>query len=680
MTDDIKIEVAVACPAPKTYTYSSSSSIASLLKPGKRVLVPFGSKRITGYVLGEAASEPKENIKQILEVLDEFPLFPQSMIPFFKWIADYYKHPIGEVIKCALPAGLNKRDYSRRLLKRRKIYRGSFGETIEPDIPPVLTNEQENAVEKILSAIGNGYATYLLTGVTGSGKTEVYMRIADKVLKTGQNVIVLVPEIALISQVERRFRARFGECIAVLHSGLSNGERYDQWIRIIEKKSPIAIGARSAIFAPFDSVGLIIVDEEHEASFKQDHGLMYNARDLAVKRASLNNCLALLGSATPSIQSFYNFKTNKYRETALTKRVEERPLSKIEIVDLRKIKDLRGIRRFMSQEMITAMRETLDRKEQILLFLNRRGFSNLSVCNDCGEAIKCKNCDIALTLHKSINAYQCHYCGFTRAIAGNCGVCGSSDIRNLGLGTEKLENAVKKLFPEANTARMDSDTTKKKGSILKLLKDIRSKNIDILVGTQMIAKGHDFPDITLVGIICADLSLSFPDFRSGTRTFQLLAQVAGRAGRGDAPGRVILQTYNPDHFIILEAKKQDFKSFYEHEIKFRKSLQYPPFSRLIMLKILGKDYSKTKEHALTIGEEISKLKKEKPYETYISVLGPIESPIAMIKKNYRWQIILKSSKAEPLHGFINRLIIDRRSFFNNKQVKVLIDVDPVFMM
>jgi primosomal protein N' (replication factor Y) len=444
------------------------------------------------------------------------------------------------------------------------------------------------------------------------------MQIVAEVLKRGRSVLVLVPEIALITQMERRFRARFGECISVLHSALSAGERYDQWTRIVQGDVTVAIGARSAIFAPFNDIGVIIVDEEHDSSYKQDGKLRYNARDLAVVRAKQNKCMALLGSATPSIQSYYNVATKKFSELTLKKRVEQRPLPKISIVDLRQNRDARGTRRFITTELRQSMAEALDRGEQVLLFLNRRGYASFPVCGVCGQAMRCKHCDISLTLHQRANAYRCHYCGFSRAAASSCDYCGSAKIKHLGLGTEKLQDMVAKIFPKARIARMDRDTTTRKGSILKLLKGLRNKTTDVLVGTQMVAKGHDFPNITLVGIICADLSLSFPDFRAGERTFQLLAQVAGRAGRGDRPGRVILQTYNPEHFSISAAREQDFISFYHQEIGFRKALNYPPFSRIIQFKISGKDPEKTKSHSRLLGELCRALKKRMP--TIIKVL------------------------------------------------------------
>jgi primosomal protein N' (replication factor Y) len=807
------IEVAVALPVSKTFTYGVPQALLPFISAGKRVLVPFGRRRVTGYILGATGQDidPGE-IKHILDVLDEQPLFPQSMIPFFKWVSDYYKHPIGDTIKNGLPGGLTLYDYasiaiteegkraleknrasateknvlkvlqtgpvrlqnldqkfhqvipaaliqslqhqgwilkirelrdaatksrmegfasladdpppfdglsksrknilallksegeiavtelrkrvsaSSRLIRalesdgylkirNKRIYRDPFGESINPDQAPVLNAEQQNAVSRITEVLDHGFATFLLQGVTGSGKTEVYMQVAEATTNQGKCALVLVPEIALITQMERRFRARFGERIAVLHSGLSAGERYDQWSRILQQKADIVIGARSAVFAPFTRIGLIVVDEEHDTSYKQENNLRYHARDLAVVRAKFNDCVAVLGSATPSIQSHYNASAKKFLEINLQKRIESRPLPEIKIIDLRDSMGYRGMRRFFTQQLHQAIKDTLLRDEQVLLFLNRRGFANFALCRACGQPVRCKNCDISLTYHQQANAFKCHYCGFSRAAAIRCDFCGSADIKKLGLGTEKLEATVKKLFPHARVARMDRDTTTRKGAIVKLLKGLKDQTIDILIGTQMVAKGHDFPSITLVGIICADLSLSFPDFRAAEQTFQLLAQVAGRAGRGTSPGKVILQTYNPDHFSILAAKDQDFKSFYTQELRFRKTLNYPPFSRMIQLKISGKDKLKTQAHAKQLGDSCHALKKRN-LELYASVelMGPIAASLTKIAEQYRWQILLKGVRAKALHQFVSQLLFENPVAFNSRSVRVVIDVDPIFLL
>lgn len=806
------LEISVALPVHGTFTYAVPEPLLSLVMIGKRVLVPFKHRHVTGYIMGPSTPIPTKKIKNILDIIDDEPLFPAAMVAFYKWIADYYIHPVGEVVQTALPRGLNQYEVNRysvtaegeaamggdglsplealvlsrlntgafsrnelirhlnqdishaffqMLIKRglvtvkkemfggrtrqrmaryvslveekaaglrltasrrpliqvlssakevaikdlaaripnaaailsglekagavkinqKPVYRDPFGDTIEPDSPPELMPEQARAVCEVLESLGKGFLAYLLFGVTGSGKTEVYLQAAAAAIRRGVSVLVLVPEIALISQTERQFRARFGEVVALLHSGLSAGERYDQWRRIAENKACIAVGTRSAIFSPFHNLGLIIVDEEHDTSYKQETGLRYNARDLAVMRAKELNAVVLLGSATPSIQSFFNVAAGKFTLLTLSRRVAERPLPEIRIVDLKKAREHRGIQRFITPELRSAIKETLARGEQTLLFLNRRGYANFPVCKTCGDPISCKHCDISMTLHQKTQAYNCHFCGFSRPASSICPTCGSSNIHLLGMGTEKVELAVQHLFPEARVARMDRDTTVRKGAMLKLLKELRDSKIDILVGTQMIAKGHDFPNITLVGIICADLSLSFPDFRAGEHTFQLLAQVSGRAGRGEHPGRVILQTYNPNHFSILCARNQDYDAFYRHEIDFRKTLNYPPYSRLIHLRISGKDRDRSRGIAQELGAQCQELKTS-PHEAFrsIEVLGPIESPLPRVAGHYRWQILLKGNGVGLIHRFVRELLTGNRRLFSNRQVKIVVDVDPFYML
>ncbi len=806
--DDTCIEVAVPLPVFTPYTYAVPEPMLSLIEPGKRVLVPFGKQRITGYILGPASQPKPDAIKPVLSVIDDFPLFPASLIPLFKWAADYYIHPIGEIIKEALPGGINlgevinlsltekglqaldtdapsdmekeilgllksrpcrlrdickhlgkntaavqrmeqkgwierKRemqkgaigpkmerhialvkgglpsnriseaqqriiDYAsgktevslselRQIVSRpstlinalekkgiisvfeKQVFRDPFGEPVDADTPLKLNPEQRIAVAEVLRQVKRGFATFLLAGVSGSGKTEVYMQLAEAMLKNNKTVLVLVPEIALITEIERRFRARFGGGIAVLHSGLSSGERYDQWLRVLHQEAPIVIGARSAIFAPLTDIGLIIVDEEHDPSYKQDSRFMYNARDLAIVRAKQENGVALLGSATPSVQSIYNVGNRKFHELNLKRRIHKQDMPEVRLIDLRKIKDYKGIWRFITPELHQEMRQTLERKEQVLLFLNRRGFASYPVCANCGEPLKCKNCDITLTLHQKENAYKCHLCGYAQPLSTRCENCGCAAIKRLGLGTEKIEDAVKKLFPEARVARMDRDTVTRRGALVQILKGLRDHEIDILIGTQMVAKGHDFPNITLVGIICADLSLNFPDFRAAELTFQLIAQVAGRAGRGTRPGRVILQTYNPEHFSIMTAQQQDFIAFYNQEIVFRKTFRYPPFSRMILFKISGKDPEKTKKYAQLLGRRCAALKSKAPqFQKEIEILGPIEAPLARIANRYRWQILIKSFEVEPLHRFARSML--HQSKASDRDIRMGIDVDPLFMM
>ena len=537
------------------------------------------------------------------------------------------------------------------------VYRDPFGSAIVPDQPPQLTSEQQSALDTMGPMLGQGFQTYLLSGVTGSGKTEIYLHLARMALDRQLSVLVLVPEIALINQMERSFRARFGDLVAVLHSGLSNGERYDQWQRIIEGNATIVVGARSAIFAPLADVGLIIVDEEHDDSYKQEGALRYNARDLAVVRAHQQGAIAVLGSATPSMQSAFNARSGKYQQINLFERVDNRTLPEIMVEDLTTVREERGIHRFITPVLIEAMQETLARKEQVLLFLNRRGFAGTLVCAVCGAPMRCDRCDISLTYHQRTNAYKCHYCGFSRPSVTPCSQCGSPRIKRLGLGTEKLEAKIQSFFPTARVARMDRDTTSRKGTLVRILKNLRDRRIDILVGTQMVAKGHDFPNITLVGIICADLSRSLPDFRAGERTFQILAQVAGRSGRGRSPGRVILQTYNPDHFSVEAARHQDYDAFYRQEITFRKALGYPPVTRMIQLRITGKDKDATFGWADKLGARCRELTDSCKTFAEVQILGPAEAPLHRIADQFRWQLLLKGHRTDVLHALVGEIVV-----------------------
>ena len=806
------ISVAVSLPIMKSYTYLVPEHLQDLCSPGMRVLVPFKNRRVTGYILSGQKTCEGFTAKKILDVLDDHPLFPESEILFFKWISDYYIHPLGDVIKAALPSGLDRHDVScvfvtqrgqdslhagaltpgedqviefilqrnsctlKQILKnsknilinalvrkmekddlimvssvlkkdgakvkkekfilpgenpetdiflsekrkkllllvkaakeisltglkaviptapalikplaragyikiiQRQVFRDPLGDPVDPDTPPELTWEQEKAVKRVQENLSQGFSPYLLSGVTGSGKTEVYMRLVWDVVEKGKNVIVLVPEISLISQTERRFRARFGENIAVIHSSLTKGELIDQWRKIALKKVSIVIGARSAIFAPFEDIGLIIVDEEHDTSYKQETGLRYNARDLAVVRGKMNACPVILGSATPSVQSYQNVVSKRFEELKLETRINQHPLPKITLVDLKKYKDVRGNDRIITPELSKEIRKCLDKGNQALIFLNRRGFATSPVCMDCGKSLSCKYCDVTMTLHKGRNVYQCHFCGYNRPVNTKCPSCKSSKIKPLGFGTEKVESMLKIMFPDARLTRMDQDSTSRKGSTIKILKSIRNRNVDIIVGTQMLAKGHDFPSITLVGVICADLSLSLPDFRAGERTFQLLAQVAGRAGRGEIEGRVIMQTYNPEHFIIEAAEKQDFIEFFQNEVPYRKALVYPPFSRMIQLKISGKDFEKVKDYAVLVAQVLKALlENQKKHNTMVQILGPIEASIQKISSQFRWQILVKSPSSVLVNGLVKSMM-DHPKIMPKSGIRLAVDVDPYSLM
>jgi primosomal protein N' (replication factor Y) len=545
---------------------------------------------------------------------------------------------------------------------------------LKPYPKPELTPDQEAVLNEILKGIDSKkYSPFLIYGVTGSGKTELYLRAIEEVLAQGREVIVLVPEISLTPQLLSRFKDRFGDNLALLHSGLGRGERYDQWRRIWKGEVKIAMGARSALFAPFKNVGIIIVDEEHDPSYKQEEKLKYHARDLAVVRAKQNEATLLLGSATPSLESFYNAEQKKFHLLNLLERVEGKPLPHVQVVDMKKENGL------LSEKVRRALQKNIDDKKQSLLFLNRRGFANFILCPECGLTFKCPNCSVTLTYHLRDRTLQCHYCDYRIRAPGDCTQCGGHRLQGMGIGTERLEQEIKELFPETKVGRMDRDTTSRKSSHVQILKKLESGSLDILVGTQMIVKGHDFPNVTFVGVISADTSLHFPDFRSSERTFQLLTQVAGRAGRGEVFGEVLIQTFNPEHYSIQRAKDHDFVGFYRQEIQFRKALDYPPFSRLINFRLVGNSEKKTKGVAEEMGS-IGQALLKKGFQKGIEILGPSNAPFAKMKGKFRWQMLAKGKSHHLLHQFAEELALRIEAHIKGKGVNLDIDVDPVFIL
>ena len=560
-------------------------------------------------------------------------------------------------------------------LFRREVCRDfSVRSELKPYPKPEPTSDQEAILSEIFKGIhSKRFSPFLIYGVTGSGKTEIYIRAIEEVLIQGREAIVLVPEISLTPQLLSRFIDRFGENLALLHSGLGRGERYDQWRRIWKGEVKIAMGARSAIFAPFKNVGIIIVDEEHDPSYKQEEKLKYHARDVAVVRAKQVEATLLLGSATPSLESFYNAERGKFRLLNLPERVEGKPLPRVEVVDVKKEAGL------LSEKVRTALQKNIEDKKQSLLFLNRRGFANFILCPDCGHTFKCPNCSVTLTYHLRDRTLQCHYCDYRIKAPGDCPKCQGHRLQGMGIGTERLEQEIRLLFPEAQVGRMDRDTTSRRRSHLQILKRLESGSIDILVGTQMIVKGHDFPNVTFVGVVSADTSLHFPDFRSSERTFQLLTQVAGRAGRGDVFGEVVIQTFNPDHYSILRAKDHDYIGFYQEEIPFRKALEYPPFSRLINFRMVGNSERRTKAAAEEMGRIGQSLLK-KGYGRGIEILGPSTAPFAKMRGKFRWQMLAKGKSPQLLHLFTKELAFGMEVQLKGKGVHLDIDVDPVFVL
>ncbi|MDX1778527.1 MAG: primosomal protein N', partial [Thermodesulfobacteriota bacterium] len=524
----------------------------------------------------------------------------------------------------------------------REVYRDPLKEEQPlPDKAPQPNKEQQAIIETIKRGVDSGkYAPFLLHGVTGSGKTEIYLKVIEETLKLGREALVLVPEISLTPQLLNRFRSRFGDAIVLLHSRLSPGERYDGWRRIQKGMVKLAVGTRSAIYAPFEQLGIIIVDEEHDASYKQEEKLRYNARDLALVRAQIDGAVVVLGSATPSLESYYNTQEGKLTLLTLAERVEGRPLPTIEVVDMKEEhSNNKDKTRDLSSRMKEALKERITHNQQSLLFLNRRGFAPCIICWECGHVFGCPNCSVSLIHHQREKSLQCHYCSYEIPTPDLCPQCGGIRLQLVGWGTERLEEEVKSLLPEAHVERMDRDTTRGKWGHTKVLKRFTAAPKGVLIGTQMIAKGHDIPGVTLVGVISADSSLNFPDFRSSERTFQLLTQVAGRAGRGTIPGEVIIQTFNPHHYSIRASQQQSFSLFYEEEMKFREELKYPPFSRLINFKLEGTSKTKTATCAERLGALAQALwKKGSRYQKEVEILGPSTSPWEKMKGKYRYQM------------------------------------------
>ena len=823
--EDFFIEVALGIPLAKLLSYRVPERLRSGIEVGKRVLVPLGKRKVTGYVVGSDAKPEGLEVKDVIEVLDDQPLFTSHHLAFYRWISDYYFSPLGGVIKTALPASIDvtsrqvisltekgenlqpagddipagnvlkslreKKGISFKALQksaggealqsmlaqlereglvRREIQEGrkpvaikkekwirleekgfqvlkspglleawgrkaprqvSLLRFLEPEgtIPLALLNkkfgpcapllsgltkkgcvgfemrevyrdplsgetvvceerrdptpEQQKVLTSIREAIKSGvYAPFLLHGVTGSGKTEVYLASVEEVLKQGREALVLVPEISLTPQLVGRFQSRFGDAITVLHSRLSPGERYDGWRRIKKGLVNVAIGTRSAIFAPFTRPGIIVVDEEHDTSYKQEEKLRYNARDLALVRGRMDNAVVILGSATPSVESYFNARTGKLTLLELTRRVEGRPLPSIEIVDMKQERlQHPETARELSRRLKETLAERVRQNQQSLLFLNRRGFAPCIICRECGHVFGCPNCSVSLIHHQRVKKLQCHYCGYAIAAPDTCPGCGGIRLNLMGRGTERLEDEVKALLPQSRVERMDRDTTRGKWGHKSVLKRFSASAAGILIGTQMIAKGHDLPGITLVGVVSADSSLNFPDFRAGERTFQLLTQVAGRAGRGDIAGEVIIQTFNPRHYSIEASRKQAYSLFYEEEVKFRKELNYPPFSRLINFRMEGTSRKKAADFSDRLGALAhSLLRKEGRFRDGIELLGPAAAPWEKIKGKYRFQLVVKGSSLTLLRGFASRLISRAPEMVKGSGVAFSVDVDPVSLL
>ncbi len=782
----------------QTYDYLIPERFHGIVKRGMRVVIPFGRRKITGFVVELLEDSKVENLKELHDVLDLEPVLTNELLQLGKWLAEetislyittyqamlpqvlkasykkeiekvntidhphlakFFKNknkvayeevvqglPSISILKEALNSKQVKLNYvvktreqkryetiivpaseetlqeafdsllpqARRQkeiityflkhpkpikqatlydklsinrahlnpliekkvlsLKKEEVYRDPYRQPVKQTTKLPLTDEQSRALKEIEKCIDeNKHETFLVHGVTGSGKTEIYLQAIERVINRGEEAIVLVPEISLTPQMVERFRGRFGEQVAVLHSGLSIGEKYDEWRKIHRKEVQVVVGARSAIFAPFENLGIIIIDEEHETTYKQEEAPRYHAKDVAIKRGQLNRCPVVLGSATPTLEAYARTTRNVYRLLTLEKRVNDRPLPPVEIVDMRSELQA-GNRTMFSRLLVQKINERREKGEQIVLLLNRRGYSNFILCRDCGFVDECPHCDISLTYHKRDHRLKCHYCLYEKPLPNRCPSCESEAIHFFGTGTERVQEALYDAIPGIRVLRMDVDTTRRKGAHERILRQFEQKEADVLLGTQMIAKGLDFKNVTLVGVLAADAMLHLPDFRSAERTFQLLTQVSGRAGRHELTGEVVVQTYTPDHYSIVLASRYDYPAFYHHEMELRRSFRYPPYYYLVRIQLADERRNNVYAKSVQVGNFLRQHLTNKAI-----MLGPSPAPIPRLKNRYRFQLLIKY-RHEPhlldaLHDLSQQFVKERR-----QGLQMTIDINPYQFM
>jgi primosomal protein N' (replication factor Y) (superfamily II helicase) len=826
-------QVAIPVHLSKTFTYSLPPAMQHAVQVGSRVIVPLGRKPVTGYIvallprLRSGTSLVESEIKDVQELLDVDPPLIPEVLEITRWVADYYAAPWGEVLRAALPAGINvaveqtvaitpqgqdelahlsvtpvpvsggektnakvrglqllsdegdfeinafylrmgtarapkwlreleegglvTRSYRARTTptraKRRKAVRlfksvsdksakgqsqtrpsaaqqraldtlranqdqmvigelvrtaqvsesvirtllkrgllEEFDQEVRRDplalaeLPDdevfKLTSPQTKALRSIEGSMKEQrFASFLLHGVTGSGKTEVYLRAMRAALESGGGAIMLVPEIALTPILSRRLRAHFGDQIAIFHSSLSKGERFDEWSRLRRGEARVVLGTRSAIFAPVQNLRLIVIDEEHDTSYRQEESPFYNARDTAIVRAQKESAVVVLGSATPSLESFHNAESGKYEYLHLPDRVANRPLAQAQLIDMREVFARRKKPAVFSEELLQAIEETHARGEQTIILLNRRGYSSFILCRSCGESINCPNCDVTLTYHRGDRTLVCHYCNHRQLAPSQCPVCDSKYIYYVGEGTEQIEELLRKRFPKLRIGRIDRDTKSRRHAFEKTLLDFGKGEIDLLVGTQMLAKGHDFPNVTLVGVVSVDAGLALPDFRAAERAFQLITQVAGRAGRGDLPGRVLIQTYHPHHYALRHAQAQDYRGFYDEEIRHRRNHGYPPFVALALLLCRHKDSAR----ALGTAQQLKHALAEANRDHAVRILGPAPAPFARLRGEHRIQLLVKSRSRKQMRAVIDQAMAAMEKAGQDLR-SVTLEIDPVSMM
>ena len=745
----VLVSVAVPVPFLPALTYRVPDGMHHP-EPGSRVIVPLGSRVVTGCVIGtdgagdDTHATPADAIRDVVECLDVEALLPSAVLELARWVADYYACGPGETIAAAMPPlamtatrrrasrfktrrvaratslgrdtaladegrGLGHRQREAlallaeapdgldaavlvrsgvgaatlgRMARRglvtlgtRRVDRDPFAGAesgVAPvDAAPVQpTSDQRRALETLEPLVDAArFHVALLHGVTGSGKTEVYLRLARRVCARGQRVLVLVPEIGLTPAVAATFRRALGERVAVQHSGLSDGERHDQWHRIHSGAVDVVVGTRSAVFAPLTHVGLIVVDEEHDTSYKQEESPRYHARDVAVVRGQRAGALVVLGSATPSMESFHNSRNGRYTRVVMTTRVHERPLATVQVVDMRQAAAAEGADVVLSQPLRDGLARALARGDQALILLNRRGFASAVLCRQCGRTLECPNCSVTLTLHRGAGRARCHYCNYSVARPTTCGHCAGPYLEAVGFGTERIEEDVAERFPDATVARLDRDTVSRRGAAAAILARFARGDLNVLVGTQMIAKGHDFPNVTLVGVISADVGLTLADFRAAERTFQLLTQVAGRAGRGARPGEAIIQSFYPDHYSIGYACRQAYEPFFDEEIRFRTELEYPPVVAMVNAVVRGRSW----QAAMSDARELAGFLRG---QAGFRVLGPAPAPIARLRGQHRAQLFLKGHHRRAMRDAIVHVL----NAHPDLRRRVSVDVDPLSML
>ncbi len=666
-------EVVLPLPMNKVLHYFVPEQLRDETEPVKRVLVPLANRKVIGYLVGFSAQTEQKKLKNILQILDAQPLFAKEFIRITQWIADYYFCSWGEAIHTLIPFKLRGQRAVFDAIVRDAIINNSNFNFLSTSFIP--TKEQQECLELIRKSINQvEFKVFLLYGVGGSGKTELYLKSIDFALNKKKQIIFLVPEIFFIKDTLVKLQGRFKkEKIVVFHSQMSEIQRYNSWLQIKNGEADIVIGTRSAIFVPFTRLGLIIIDDEQNISYKQEQKPMYHVNEVAIKRAEFSKAVVMLGSNTPSLASYYKAQIGKYELLELAQSIGGKPLPNVEIIDMKREVERKNKGMF-SNRLKEAIREKLEKREQIIIFLNRRGYANFAICKKCGLVLKCPHCDIAVSYHLDVNQLQCHYCGYKERLYGNnsCPDCRSPLINYLGMGTQKVESEIKKLFPQIRTMRMDFDTIKKE-SIDKMIIDFNKGKADILIGTQAILKCSVLPRVSLIGILLADIMLNIPDFHSAEYTYSLLTQLTNIAQRSNLPFELIIQTYNPSHYVILALKEHNYKEFYEKEIEFRKELGYPPFSRLVNIIIKGKEEEKVSKIAEELGDSfpsvISKLKSK------ASILGPSPAALFRLRGFYRWQILIKSEEDNLLRKLINEVILNNKKF--PKGVKVSIDADPL---